>query len=283
MPKTWEDRVSLYCTYLIKVKGRQSSTIRSYISGIKHILKTDGYEWNDGQVLLNTLTKSCKLKNDQLKIRLPIQKGLLELILFRIQRKYDNQPYLEAMYISAYLLQYYGLLRVGEIADSNHTIKATNVHQSKYKSTFKLLLVLYSSKTHGAESAPQQIKILGKNAIEVVDSENYIGRHTMKKQELGKFCPVEWTRRYIQLRGPTRSITEPLFKLSDGSPLKPTWLRQLLRSILTEFDLQTDLYDTHSFRIGRATDLFKTGVHIDDIKQLGRWKSDAVYKYLRNL
>ena len=225
MPTLWEDRLSLYCAYLITIKKRQSSTVRSYVSAIKHVLKTDGYEWSDEKVLLNTITRSCKLKNDKLKVRLPIQKGLLELILFRIQRKYDNQPYMESMYISAYLLQYYGLMRVGEITDSTHTVKAGNVHESRTSN--KLLIVLYSSKTHGRESPPQQIKIYGKESIEIVDCQK-TRRHMMKKDDLGKFCPVEWTKRYIQLRGPEEydSNEEPLFRLSDKSPLKSTMLRK---------------------------------------------------------
>ena len=283
MPRSWEERLCLYCTFLITIKKRKSSTVRSYISGIKHILVTDGYEWNDGLVILNTLTKSCKLKNDTLKVRLPIQKGLLELILFRIQRKFDNQPYLETMYITAFLLQYYGLFRVGEIAYSPHSIKAINVHEANSISNPRILIVLYSSKTHNIHEPPQKIKIFGNKTIEISDK-NSTGRYTIQKRDLGKFCPVQWTKKFIEMRGPISNDDENLFTLRDRgkTPITGAQLRKLLREILTSFGLQADLYDTHSFRIGRATDLFKSGVHIEDIKQLGRWKSNAVYKYLKN-
>ena len=49
MPKCWEDRVSLYCAFLITIKGRKSATVKSYVSGIKHILITDGYDWDNGK------------------------------------------------------------------------------------------------------------------------------------------------------------------------------------------------------------------------------------------
>ena len=280
MPKSWEDRLSLYCAFLITVKNRKSSTIRTYVSAIKHVLKTDGYDWDDGKILLNTLTKSCKLKNDVLKVRLPIQRGLLDLILFKIQRKYQNQPYLEALYITAFLLQYFGLMRIGEIADSVHSIKAVNVHDAKQHN--RLLIILYSSKTHGRDSQPQKIKILGNKAIEIIDQYSSLSKYHARKN-LGKFCPVEWTRRFIQLRTPIKHEEENFFILSDGGAIQSTFLRNLLRSVLDSFDLDSSLYDTHSFRIGRATDLFKAGVNIEDIKQLGRWKSNAVYKYLKNL
>ena len=44
--------------------------------------------------------KSLKCTNDKFKTRLPIHRGLLELILFEIQRYYGaTQPYLETMYL----------------------------------------------------------------------------------------------------------------------------------------------------------------------------------------
>ena len=217
MPKLWEDRLCLYCTFLIMIKGRKSTTIRTYVSAIKYVLTNDGYEWSDGKVLLNTLTKSCKMKYDRLKVRLPIQKGLLELILFRIQRKFETQPYLEATYITIFLMQYYGLMRIGEIADSIHSVKAVNVHEARIKNQDRLLIVLYTSKTHGLDAPPQKIKILGNKSIEISDAQ-LISKYTINKHELGKFCPVEWAKRYILLRGPTRNEKENLFVLRDKSP-----------------------------------------------------------------
>ena len=167
IPKSWEDRTALYCAYCIGIKQLKSSTVRSYVSAIKSVLSKDGYEFSDGKVLLSSLTKSCKLKNDRVKTRLPIQLGLLDLILFQIRHKYDQQPYLEALYITAFLFQYYGLMRIGEIAESPHSVKAKDIHESRPKN--KLLILLYTSKTHGLESAPQQIRIIGKSYLEVLD------------------------------------------------------------------------------------------------------------------
>ena len=278
IPRTWEDRTALYCAYLICIRGLKSSTVRSYVSAIKAVLRKDGYEWSDDKVLLSTLTKSCKLKNDTVKTRLPIQQGLLDLILFDIRRKFETQPYLEAMYITAYLFAYYGLMRVGEIADSQHSVKAKNVHESKSKN--KILIILYTSKTHGIDKNPQKIKLIGKNYLEVLDITNK--QFSSKGQKMGKFCPVEWARKYITMRGPRLHDDENLFRFSDGSNIQAHHLRELLRSTIKSFGLDPSLYDTHSFRIGRATDLFKQNTSVDNIKHLGRWKSNAVYKYLRN-
>ena len=279
IPKSWEERTCLYCTYLICIKSRKSSTVKSYISAIKCVLRRDGYIWEDNKLLLNTITKSCKLKNDKVKTRLPIQLGLLDLIMYSIRRKYHDQPFLESLYITAYLFAYYGLMRVGELADSPHSLKAVNVHESR--DLDKLLIVLYSSKTHGPDSLPQKIRIIGNKFIQVKNN-NETFNHTMVRKKLGKFCPVEWARHYIRLRGPTSHDDENLLIFSDKSNLQSHHLRNLLREILASHGLDSNLYDTHSFRIGRASDLMKDKVSVEEIKQLGRWKSNAVYKYLRH-
>ena len=140
--------------------GVQSSTLKSYFSAIKHVLKQDGYQWDDKKAILSSLVRGCKLENDQLKIRLPIKKGLLEQLLFELGRHFNGdspQPYLEILYKAMFGLAYYGMLRVGEITDSPHTIKAGDIHVGHNKD--KLMLVLYTSNTHGTDSDPQKIKI----------------------------------------------------------------------------------------------------------------------------
>ena len=279
IPKTWEERVSLYCGYLICIKNLQSSTVKSYISGIKSVLIDDGYDWKEGKLLLNALTRSCKLKNDEVKTRLPIQKGFLDMILHRISKKFEKQPYLEAMYIAAILISYYGLMRIGEITESEHTVKALNVHTAKNRD--QILIILYSSKTHGGGDRPQKIKIHGKTFIEVEDRKRTTNSYKKYTSDC-HFCPVWWMHHYTDMRQEIEKEEEQLFVFSDGSNLKPYHIRNLLRQIIRSFNLNEFLYDTHSLRIGRATDLFKYGVHIEDIKQLGRWRSNAVYKYLRD-
>ena len=282
IPKKWEQRVKLYCAYMIKIKRLKSATIKSYISGIKSVLIADGYEWDDNFILLDSFIGSCKHKNDTLKTRLPIRKRLLELILFDIQRKFgeDNQPYLELMYIAAFLLYYYGLLRVGELAKGPHVVKAKNVHECSNQPN-KLLLILYSSKTHSRCDLPQQIRIIGKNKLQVLNGKKKQNTNCETNSETN-FCPTLWIKRYIKARGIYIDDLEQFLIFSDGSPVQPRHIRKTLRDSLKRLGLEQHLYDVHSFRIGRATDLYKEGVSVEKIKQLGRWRSNSVYKYLRD-
>ena len=88
-PNLWEDRTTLFIGYLIE-KGTQSSTVKSYVSAIKKILIIDGYKWNDNLVLVRSLAHACRLINDQVRTRLPIHCGLLEMILFEVHRVFHN-------------------------------------------------------------------------------------------------------------------------------------------------------------------------------------------------
>ena len=261
----WEDRTALFGAYLVD-KGVQSSTLRSYFSAIKHILKQDGYPWDDNKALLSSLVRGCKLENDQLKVRLPIQRGLFEMILFELERRFSNntQPYLEIMCKALFSLAYYGMLRVGELPQGDHTVKACNIHVGNNKD--KILVVLYSSKTHGIESRPQKVKI---SAVKTTIS--------IKKN----FCPFSLVLQYMMTRGPFLENHEQFFVFGDKSPVKAFHVRDVLRSILTDLNLNAELYDVHSFRIRRTCDLDKFGYSIEQIKSMGRWKSNAVYKYLR--
>ena len=156
-PHQWEYRTVLFVGYLIE-SGIQSSTIKSYVSAIQRTLLNDNYDWKDQVVQLNSLTRACKLKNDVLYMCLPIHCSLLEHILFEIKRKFqDTQPYLESLYLVLFSLGYYSLMRVGELTISEHVIKAANVYLGRNKD--KLLIILYSSKTHSISDRPQKIKI----------------------------------------------------------------------------------------------------------------------------
>ena len=270
MTGSWEEKTALYGAYLVD-NGVQSSTLKSYFSAIKHILKLDGYQWDDNKVLLNALVKGCKLENDVVKTRLPIQKGLLEMLLFEIDRKWYNnkspQPYLAILYQAIFCLAYYGMLRVGELSLSDHVIKACNIHVGSNKD--KILIVLYSSKTHGKESRPQKVKISALPLSSKIRKEKF-------------FCPFKTVTKYMKCRGNYFNDEDQFFIFADGSPVQPQHIRKTLRILLDTMNLNSSLYDVHSFRSGRTVDLEKFGYNIEVIKSMGRWRSNAVYRYLKN-
>ena len=261
-PASWEERMSLYGAHLVD-RGVQSATLRSYTSVIKCILTTDGYRWNDDAVLLHTLTRAC---NDRVMTRLPIRIGLLEIILFELERIFENQWYCEMLYKTLFILAYYGLFRIGELTYGDHTIKAKDVHVGTNKD--KILFVLYSSKTHGKESSPQEVK------ISAVNGSDFTKRNR-------NFCLFVLAGKHMQMRGEYESDSEPFFVCSDGSAVTAVQVHNILRQTLVTLNINPWLYNTHSFCAGRSCDLMKMGFAIEQIKDIGLWKSNAVYKYLK--
>ena len=230
------------------------------------MLKDDNNKWNDDEILLNTLTRACKISNDVLKPRLPIHENLLELILFETECLFCEQPYLEILYKTIFSIGYYGLLRIGELVKPcEHTMKACNVHVGKNKE--KILIVLYTSKTHGRESYPQEIKI---------------SSHSHGSRRNKFFCPFMLIKQYLRLRGSYNNDNEPFFVFRDKSPVLDYQLRKTLRKLICNLGLNAEVFDIHSLRIGRSSELFKRGFSVEQIKKIGCWKSNAIYKYLQN-
>ena len=207
MPKSWEERTLLYCGHLVDC-GHKSSTLKSYISAIKCVVKDDDYEWDDNKVLLGSVTRACKATNDIVKTRAPIHIALLEHMCFEIERLWPNQIYLEKLFKAVLCLGYYGLLRVGELAKSPHVVKAKDIHMGVNKE--KILIILFSSKTHSQADPPQEIKITSKKQDEI---------DLVKERKTRHFCPFKVIDDYRKIRGDIRYPQEQLFVYRDGSPL----------------------------------------------------------------
>ena len=197
----------------------------------------------------------------------PSKKGLLEILLFELERIYDKQLFLETLYKAILSLGYYGLMRIGELVSGSHPVKAKDIHIALNKN--KILIYLHSSKTHGKESLPQEIKIKA-------TSEDGHKRNCF-------FCPFTLLRNYLKLRGEYFELEEPFFVHSNKTPVTPSQLRAVLKQLLENVNLDPSLYGVHSLRIGRCSDmLLKYNYSLQEVKRAGRWRSTAVFRYLKS-
>ena len=151
----------------------------------------------------------------------------------------------------------------------DHAVQARDVHLCIKH--MKLLIILRSSKTHGTRQKPQEVQIVS------TECRGFSKRRAV----VHFFCPIQLTYEYSQIRRRYRDDNEHFLIFTGGEPLKPCNVRSTLRTILLNLQLDPLLYDTHSFRIGRATDPMCNGHSFETIKEKGRWKSDAIYSYLR--
>ena len=72
------------------------------------------------------------------------------------------------------------------------------------------------------------------------------------------------------------------FTHRSGEPLTVTYVRKTLVKVLKLVGLNPTEYNTHSFRVGRATDMFKQGYSPEaQVCKAGRWNSKADKKYIK--
>ena len=259
--------------YLVESK-KQSGTITSYLSAIKAVLQDQGIVLDIDAYLLNSLTRACHLKNDQIRHQLPMQKSMLSVLLQRLGKTFVTQPYLLVLFRALLSTTYFGLFRISELTytTSSHNVKARDVHIANNKK--KILFILRSLKTHGPWMKPQKIKITTSPATQSNQQQLQPGR-TMKDSVL-YFCPYRLLRNYLAVRGGYLHEAEPFFIYSDHSPVPASHFRKCLKQVIADAGFNNSLYGSHSLRSGRA------GASVETIKQIGRWKSNAVFRYLKN-
>ena len=271
-PPTWEERLILFVGFLVS-KQRKSTTIKSYISAIKSVLADDDVTLNEDRFLLGSLTKACRLINDKVRTRLPIQKGMLNILIRTCLQHFDQirQSYLGQLYSALLMAGYFGLLRVGELTAGEHPILAKDVHIGENKN--KILFVLRTSKTHWTDVSPQFVKIASRK-VSMTDKVD-------EQQIETGFCPFKIINDYITKRPEISNNDQQFFVFSDGSAVKPTHMRTVLKKLLVQAGFNKKLYGTHSLRIRRASDLRKMQISVETIKNLGRWRSNSVFLYLK--
>ena len=225
---------------------------------------------NEDQYLVSALTKACRLRNDQLRTRLPRRKSMLQVILRTIEEHFNNinQPYLDLLYQTLFSTAYFGLFWVSKLTVGPHQLMASDVHIATKKR--KMLLLLRSCKTHGKNKPPQLIKIKATGSI-----------HGSLLHRNNK-CPFGLLKLYMQTRGGYVSEAEPFFKFRDNFAVTAQQFRSCFKLMLTKAGFQAKYYSTHSLRSRRSCDLYDLGLSVETIKKLGRWKSNTVFKYLRN-
>ena len=224
--------------------------------------------------MISSLTKACKLRNDKVKLRLPIQKGMLGILLRETKHYFENvlnQPFLSILYQAILSTAYFGLFRIGEVTAGDHPILARDVHIGANKK--KILFLLRSSKTHNQGLKPQSVKKSSQPTKVKADQEN--------RENSYHLCPYELLRNYAKIRGPyNKNENQQFFIFADGSRVTAQHTRKYLDLMLKRSRFDTKLYCFHGLCMGRTHDLLRYGLMVETIKKLGRWKSNAVFRYL---
>ena len=92
-----------------------------------------------------------------------------------------------------------------------------------------------------------------------------------------KACPVQALQCLFQKY--LKPNNHPLFTRLAGV-FNRSWLEQAIQRSILNTGHNPAIYSGHSFRRGAANSAIDAGITRDEIKELGRWKSNAVDRYL---
>lgn len=231
-------------------------TVRSHLAAIRQLHTINGVELeaaNDPRVKL--MRRAVNRRSAPEDSRAPVSWDLLKSVLQRLAERGGAD---ELTLRSAAVLGYFGFLRVSEICGKegprgNQGLMLQNV--SVAHST--LLVKLEESKT---DTRRQGVNI----SFSATPGPN---------------CPLKLLADYLAVRPFTGGVG-PLFIRQDGSPMTASWFRAGLKRECEAAGF-VGAVNSHSLRIGAATDAANKGVPSHRIKLLGRWKSDSFMRYLR--
>jgi hypothetical protein len=245
----------ILCLFIAyEVDKVQLSTLRVYLSGIKHYHSQLGFNLDfNKMILMNQLMKSYRRlrAGETPNKKLPITTGLLSRIVKLINIK-DPDDILLIMIAS---LGIYGLLRSSEFLNDK-------------KPLFWNALIKFNK---------DSIVIrFNNNKVEMFQQ----GFNVAYFRNNSPSCPIKNLILYLASLNKPPTSTQPLFQKKDGSIATKSWVVKKLQQFIIKLNLPSHLYTGHSFRRGGATSLAECGVPDNVIKSMGRWNSWAYQLYI---
>lgn len=252
-----ENILALFLVFLGN-KGYAYSTLATHASAIGYVHKLKNMPDPSHSFLVQKTLFAFKKLRPQTDSRLPITMPILRALLEACNSVIDS--YTERVLIKCMMITaFYGFLRIGEMTvckgiPCSLQLNSFNMNESTGTAT----LSIYNYK-HNSSGKPHVIQL--------------------QAQSPPNPCPIRAMQTWLEVRN---SGEGPLFTLVSGQGVHRDWFTSRLRACLTFCHLDSHLYTSHSFRIGAASYSAKLGFSDAQIRLLGRWKSDAFRKYIRN-
>lgn len=244
----------------LAVQNLSPSTVTSYLSGISYCHKIQGLEDTSKFFIVTKAIEGYKRTRNRTKdVRTPISLPILDNLIAN-SNSICSSTFEAKLFSAAFSLAFFALLRVSEFTKGPTT---------SLEDTKKQIQI------HDVELAHNKIKlkIQWSKTDQKGKAVNIIIQANQKP-----YCPYTNLQRYLNIR-PISDNTD-LFIHFNHSSLTRYQFNSVLQKAIKFLGI-TGHYRTHSFRIGGATELAKTGMPEKDIMRLGRWKSHAYERYIR--
>ena len=239
----------------MNLSGYAPTSIMTYISaiGYTHRIKgiTDPTSSHPVQKLLAAVLRVNKKKDTRLPITLTILYRLISSL-----HHTTSSLYLRALFRAMYTVSFFGLMRMGEV--TRDQFGKVCVYFSQVSFYEDCIIIQITDFKFNQNGDPFDI-VLTRNQNKAI-------------------CPVNALYSYLKYRG---TKPGPLFCFPDLTSISREFYASQLKHNLSFCGLDPNLYQTHSFRIGGCSYLALIGMTNEQIRLMGRWKTDAFKLYIR--
>lgn len=247
--KANKKHIQTYVTYLHN-ESLKTTTIRAHLSALAFYFQTkldiDPTDSFSTKKLLKYYSKLDKNK----ATRLPITQGILDKLIDFVVTHYMDIYYKHA-FCALYSTMYYLALRISEVSDyTSKYSHALQLRDIKFSKNFLFITL----RSHKHSSTQAQYRVALEDSL------------------------YTYIKKWIKTRGNTQGY---LFSHPNNAPFSRAFILKNLNEDLEGIGLNSALYNTHSFRKGRATSMASQGYSTEQIKLIGRWKTNAYSSYIQ--
>ena len=245
------------------------NTMKVYLAAVRqyHIQRGHVMPQIDSMPKLSQILRGIRISRaaDPQMISRPLRHPVTPEILRQIRQAWEKEGLNsdKVMLWAAFLLAFYCFLRSGEVCvavgedfDEHRDLTPQDIAIDNVSNPQMLKVHIKCSKTDPFRAG----------------TDIFIAR---TKDDL---CPVAAMLAWLVKRGRTPG---PLFRFQSGHPLSRSIFVRSFKQALASANIDPNGFTGHSFRIGAATSAANKGMTDTQIKQLGRWKSDAYQRYIR--
>ena len=263
LPQLWPAPSTHIAAFIagLSLDGLAPSTIGTYSAAVAYIHKINNWPDPTNNFLVHKLREGCRRLGRSTDARRPITTDLLGKIC-NVLCATTSSTDEAALFRAAFLLAFFGFLRVGEF-----TMAKKSGDQSR----------ILNDKDVWFLGTTQDVLVV-KLRLSKTDQRGESVELQFHRQPHSALCPVSATLKYLHVRPP---VAGPFFCHFDRSPLTTYQFNHMLQTCLKALNLSTQGFSSHSFRIGAATSAALNGFSIVQIQRFGRWRSQAVKLYIR--
>jgi len=256
------EQVAEYIAWL-SLQNKASSTISAYVAGISFWFKMRSAEDPTNSFLVTKMISALRREKPVQDIRQPISANIL-LKLVDVLQFITKSQYETTLYKAAFVMAYFGFLRLSEFTSESARRPATGLQSSD-------VAVLRT----GRQNTPC-VRITLRRS-----KNNQYGRSQtiyVKGSPTNSLCPVTAVEEYMSVRP---GMARAFFTHFNNSPVTRHQFQAILKKATQAVGLQSQHFTSHSFRIGAATAASYAGFSSEQIQTAGRWRSVAYLRYIR--